>query len=130
MLDRERCIQCSRCIRFQDEIADDHVLGFATRGRSMEIVTLSDPGFDSKFSGNTIDICPVGALTSRDFRLAARVWEVDDAPSVCPHCSVGCNMFIGERDHKIKRIVPRENKAVNEIWLCDKGRFVHHFALA
>lgn len=127
MLDRERCIQCSRCIRFQDEIADDHVLGFATRGRSMEIVSLSDPGFDSKFSGNTIDICPVGALTSRDFRLSARVWEVNDVPSVCPHCSVGCNILIGERDHQIKRIVPRENEAVNEIWLCDKGRFVHHF---
>lgn len=130
MLDRERCIQCSRCIRFQDEIADDHVLGFATRGRSMEIVSLSDPGFDSKFSGNTIDICPVGALTSRDFRLAARVWEVSDVPSVCPHCSVGCNILIGERDHQIKRIVPRENEAVNEIWLCDKGRFAHHFAFA
>jgi NADH-quinone oxidoreductase subunit G len=130
MLDRERCIQCARCIRFQDEIADDHVLGFAARGRSMEIVSLSDPGFDSKFSGNTIDICPVGALTSRDFRLAARVWEVDDVPSVCPHCSVGCNIFVGERDHQIKRIVPRENEAVNEIWLCDKGRFAHHFVFA
>jgi len=130
MLDRERCIQCSRCIRFQDEIADDHVLGFAARGRGMEIVSLSDPGFDSKFSGNTIDICPVGALTSRDFRLSARVWEVHDIPSICPHCSVGCNIMIGERDHQIKRVVPRENEAVNEIWLCDKGRFAHHFAFA
>lgn len=130
MLDRERCIQCSRCIRFQDEIADDHVLGFQARGRGMEIVSLSDPGFDSKFSGNTIDICPVGALTSRDFRLSARVWEVHDVPSVCVHCSVGCNIMIGERDHQIKRVVPRENEAVNEIWLCDKGRFAHHFAFS
>lgn len=128
MLDRERCIQCSRCVRFQDEIADDHVLGFAARGRGLEIVSLSEPAFDSKFSGNTIDICPVGALTSRDFRLSARVWEVRDYPSVCAHCSVGCNILIGERDHQIKRIVPRENESVNEIWLCDKGRFVHHFA--
>lgn len=127
VLDRERCIQCARCVRFMDEIADDHVLGFAARGRGLEIVTLSDPPFDSKFSGNTIDICPVGALTSRDFRLRARVWEVRDYPSVCAHCSVGCNLWIGERDHAIKRIVPRENEAVNEIWLCDKGRFVHHF---
>lgn len=127
MLDRERCIQCSRCIRFQDEIADDHVLGFNARGRGIEIVSLSNPPFDSKYSGNTIDICPVGALTSRDFRLSARVWEVKDYPSVCGHCSVGCNMFIGERDHEVKRIVPRENNAVNEIWLCDKGRFAHHF---
>lgn len=130
MLDRERCIQCSRCIRFQDEIADDHVLGFATRGRSMEIVSLSNPGFDSKFSGNTIDICPVGALTSRDFRLTARVWEVRDIPSVCAHCSVGCNIMIGERDHRVKRVAPRENEAVNEIWLCDKGRFAHHFTFS
>jgi len=130
VLDRERCIQCSRCVRFMDEIADDHVLGFQARGRGLEIVTLSDPPFDSKFSGNTIDICPVGALTSRDFRLSARVWEVRDYPSVCAHCSVGCNLWISERDHAIKRIVPRENEAVNEIWLCDKGRFVHHFTTA
>ena len=127
MLDRERCIQCSRCVRFQDEIADDHVLGFQARGRGLEIVSLSDPAFDSKFSGNTIDICPVGALTSRDFRLSARVWEIKDSPSVCAHCSVGCNLLIGERDHQIKRIVPRENESVNEIFLCDKGRFAHHF---
>jgi NADH-quinone oxidoreductase subunit G len=130
MLDRERCIQCSRCIRFQDEIADDHVLGFNARGRGLEIVSLSNPAFDSKYSGNTIDICPVGALTSRDFRLSARVWEVKDYPSVCAHCSVGCNILLGERDHEIKRIVPRENLAVNEIWTCDKGRFAHHFTFA
>jgi len=130
MLDRERCIQCARWIRFQDELADDHVLAFQARGRGMEIFSLSEPAFDSKFSGNTIDICPVGALTSRDFRLSARVWEVRDYPSVCAHCSVGCNILIGERDHEIKRIVPRENEAVNAIWLCDKGRFVHHFAFA
>ncbi|HEX7587519.1 MAG TPA: molybdopterin-dependent oxidoreductase, partial [Anaerolineae bacterium] len=109
---------------------DDHVLGFQARGRGIEIVSLSEPAFDSKFSGNTIDICPVGALTSRDFRLSARVWEVHDYSSVCAHCSVGCNTLIGERDHAIKRIVPRENEAVNAIWLCDKGRFVHHFATA
>lgn len=130
MLDRERCIQCSRCIRFQDEVADDHVLGFQARGRGLEIVSLSNPSFDSKFSGNTIDTCPVGALTSRDFRLSARVWELRDYPSVCAHCSVGCNILIGERDHEIKRIVPRENESVNEIWLCDKGRFAHHFTFA
>jgi NADH-quinone oxidoreductase subunit G len=130
MLDRERCIQCSRCVRFQDEIAEDHVLGFAARGRGMGIVSLSEPQFDSKFSGNTIDICPVGALTSRDFRLSARVWEVRDYPSVCALCSVGCNILIGERDHQVKRIVPRQNESVNEIWLCDKGRFAHHFTTA
>ncbi len=128
MLDRERCIQCSRCVRFQEGFADDPVLGFAERGRGLEIVTLDHPPFNSKFSGNTIDICPVGALTSRDFRFTARVFELNDKPSVCPHCSVGCNLLIGERDHAIQRITPRENEAVNEIWLCDKGRFVNHFA--
>lgn len=128
MLDRERCIQCSRCIRFQEEFADDPVLGFADRGRALEIVALDDPPFDSKFSGNTIDICPVGALTSRDFRFSARTFELNDRPSICAHCSVGCNLLIGERDHEIQRITPRENEAVNAIWLCDKGRFVHHYA--
>lgn len=130
VLDRERCIQCSRCVRFQTEVAGDPVLGFAARGRGLEIVTLDDPPFDSQFSGNTIDICPVGALTNADFRFTARVFELNDHPSVCAHCSVGCNLLIGERDHEIKRITPRENEAVNEIWLCDKGRFVHHFATA
>ncbi len=128
VLDRERCIQCARCIRFQDEIVDEPVLGFADRGRALEIVALDDPPFNSKFSGNTIDICPVGALTSNDFRFTARVFELNDHPSVCAHCSVGCNILIGERDHAIQRITPRENEAVNEIWLCDKGRFVHHYA--
>lgn len=128
MLDRERCIQCARCIRFQDEIAGEPVLGFADRGRGLEITTFDDPPFESNYSGNTIDICPVGALTSRDFRFTARVFELNDTPSVCQHCSVGCNMLLGERDNGIRRITPRENEAVNEIWLCDKGRFVHHFA--
>lgn len=128
MLDRERCIQCARCVRFQDEIAGEPVLGFADRGRGLEITSFDDPPFNSNFSGNTVDICPVGALTSRDFRFTARVFELNDHASVCQQCSVGCNIHIGERDNTIKRITPRENEAVNEIWLCDKGRFVHHYA--
>lgn len=126
-LDRERCIQCARCTRFQDEIAGDPVLSFEHRGRGMEIVTYSDPPFYSKFSGNTTDICPVGALTSRDFRFRSRVWEVENSQSICPHCSVGCNIILGHRSNEIRRIMPRENDAVNEIWICDKGRFGHHF---
>jgi len=132
-LDRERCIQCARCTRFQDEIADDHVLGFYERGRKLEIVTFSDPGFDSKWSGNTTDICPVGALTTADFRFGARPWELSAAASVCPHCPVGCNLTFNTRreaaggQHVIKRVMPRQNEAVNEIWICDKGRFGHHF---
>ncbi len=130
MLDRERCIQCARCIRFQDEIADDHVLEFKHRGRGMEIVTMSDPPFDSKWSGNTTDICPVGALTSRDFRFKGRPWELDNTASLCTLCSVGCNTTLAVRYDDIKRVMPRENESVNEIWLCDKGRFGHKYANA
>ena len=82
-LDQERCIQCGRCIRFQDEIAGDPVLGFDQRGRSMQIISLSEPGFDSVFSGNTTDICPVGALTTADFRFGARPWELSASASIC-----------------------------------------------
>src|SRR5512136_2627912 len=134
-LDKERCIQCARCIRFQDEIADDHVLGFYERGRKMQIETMSTPGFDSKFSGNTTDICPVGALTTKDFRFRARPWEMTNVPSICTHCAVGCNISLGTRrsakdggDWEILRVMPRQNEAVNEIWICDKGRFGHHYA--
>ncbi|MFN8485529.1 MAG: NADH-quinone oxidoreductase subunit NuoG [Anaerolineae bacterium] len=130
MLDRERCVQCARCIRFQDEIADDHVLEFKNRGRGMEIITVSTPPFDSKWSGNTTDICPVGALTSRDFRFGGRPWELNNTPSICPHCSVGCNIVIAERYDDIKRVMPLENNDVNDIWICDKGRFGHHFVNA
>jgi len=134
-LDRERCIQCARCTRFQDEIAGDPVIGFHNRGRHLEIVTLSEPGFDSYWSGNTTDICPVGALTTTDFRFGARPWELTPVASICPHCPVGCNTTLSTRQEArsagrtvIKRIMPRQNEMVNEIWLCDKGRFVHHFA--
>ncbi|MDW8350286.1 MAG: NADH-quinone oxidoreductase subunit NuoG [Anaerolineae bacterium] len=135
-LDRERCIQCSRCIRFQDEIADDHVLQFYDRGRGMEIITLSDPPFDSYFGGNTTDICPVGALTTADFRFKARPWELASTQSLCTHCPVGCNITLNTRletktgGYEIKRVMPRQNEQVNEIWICDKGRYVHHFTRA
>jgi NADH-quinone oxidoreductase subunit G len=136
-LDRERCIQCARCIRFQEEIVDDPVIRFHNRGRKLEIVTMSDPGFDSYWSGNTTDICPVGALTSADFRFGARPWEMTTSASLCTHCPVGCNTTLSTRREAkaggravIKRIMPRQNEAVNEIWMCDKGRFVHHFAEA
>ncbi|MEK7807525.1 MAG: NADH-quinone oxidoreductase subunit NuoG, partial [Chloroflexota bacterium] len=133
-LDRERCIQCARCTRFSDEVAGDHVIGFYERGRKIEIVTFSDPGFDSKFSGNTTDICPVGALTTKDFRFGARPWELINSASICPHCPVGCNLHLNTRrtgasgKFEVKRIMPRQNEQVNEIWICDKGRFGHHFA--
>ena len=133
-LDRERCIQCARCIRFQDEVAGEPVLGFYQRGRATDIFTNSEPGFDSVFSGNTTDICPVGALTTSDFRFGARPWELKAAASVCSQCPVGCNITFNTRREAatggqvaIKRIMPRQNEAVNEIWICDKGRFGYHF---
>jgi NADH-quinone oxidoreductase subunit G len=134
-LDRERCIQCGRCVRFQETIAEDPVIGFFNRGRRMEIITFSEPGFDSYWSGNTTDICPVGALTTADFRFKARPWELNSAASLCTHCPVGCNTALNVRREAaaggeivIKRIMPRQNEQVNEIWICDKGRFGYHYA--
>jgi len=133
-LDRERCIQCGRCVRFQTNIVDDPVIGFYNRGRSIQIISNSKPGFDSYFSGNTTDICPVGALTTADFRFQARPWELCSTASICPHCPVGCNLTINLRREArsdgellIKRIMPRQNESVNEIWICDKGRFGYHY---
>jgi len=136
ILDRERCIQCGRCVRFQEEIADDPVLKFANRGRKLEIITFSDPPFDSYFGGNTTDICPVGALTTTDFRFGARPWELQRHASLCNHCPVGCNITLDTRVEGskgawvIKRVMPRQNESVNEIWICDKGRYGHHHARA
>ncbi len=194
-LDRERCIQCGRCVRFQEIVVDDPVIGFTNRGCSMEIISYSEPGFDSIWSGNTTDICPVGALTTSEFRFRSRPWELNAAASICNHCPVGCNLVFNVRrevfspavyfrsnDHSqssgysrfagsalsieypqsigsfktdeesqsiensqpteysqsteytqsgdwvIKRVMPRQNEAVNEIWICDKGRFGYHFA--
>ena len=127
VLDQERCILCARCTRFQSEIAHDPVLAIENRGRDAMIVSYSDPVFDSHYSGNTTDICPVGALTSRDFRFRARPWELTDVPSLCNHCAVGCNTVLGTRSGEIARVMPRQNEVVNEIWICDKGRFGHHF---
>lgn len=133
-LDRERCIQCARCVRFQDEVVDDPVLAFHNRGRRLEIVTLSDPGFDSIWSGNTTDICPVGALTTADFRFGARPWELIPVASLSPYGPAGANITISTRREAkaggrsvIKRIMPRQNEFVNEIWISDKTRFGHHF---
>ncbi len=113
------------------------MLEFYNRGRATDIITNSDPGFDSYWSGNTSDICPVGALTTVDFRFGARPWELKSAASICTHCSVGCNMTYNTRreaksggDIVIKRAMPRQNESVNELWICDKGRFGYHFANA
>lgn len=127
LLDTERCVICARCVRFQDELVGDPVLAIEERGRGARIVSYSTPQFDSKYSGNTADICPVGALTTRDFRFGARAWELTNIPSVCNHCAMGSNIVLGTRTGQIKRIMPRQNEFVNEIWISDKTRFGHHF---
>jgi NADH-quinone oxidoreductase chain G len=127
VLDQERCVLCWRCIRFLDEWADDHELDLFGRGATTRLDTLPGRPLRSKWQGNTIDICPVGALTSRVFRFEARVWELANTPSICPMCGVGCNIVLGVKNNKLRRITPRENMQVNDVWICDKGRFGHAF---
>ncbi len=127
VLDQERCVLCWRCIRFLDEWADDHELDLFGRGSNTRIDTFANRPLRSKWQGNTIDICPVGALTSRVFRFEARVWELTNTPSICPMCSVGCNIVLGVKNNQLRRITPRENRQVNDAWICDKGRFIHGY---
>ena len=128
MLDRERCIVCARCTRFGDVIAGDHALEFIERGFKTEVGTPDGGPADSKFIGNTIMICPVGALTSNVYRFRARPWDNQPTPTTCPLCPVGCSMILDQRDGKIVRTRSQENKAVNDVWLCDKGWFGYEFS--
>jgi len=122
MFDQERCISCSRCIRFCDEIAKEPQLTFVQRGEKVTIKTFPGKELDNPYSMNVIEICPVGALTSKHFRFRSRVWDMSFTDSVCPGCSRGCNSVIGVRQNEILRIEPRENSDVNNWWLCDWGR--------
>jgi NADH-quinone oxidoreductase chain G len=127
LLDQERCILCWRCIRYLEEWEDRPQLGLFERGGETMIDTFPERPVDAKTSGNICDICPVGALTNRVSRFRYRPWELAKTPSVCNHCPVGCNLRLDERVHELRRIVARENMAVNDEWICDKGRFVHQF---
>lgn len=122
MFDQERCISCSRCIRFCEEIAKDPELTFVDRGDHVTIETFPGEELDNPYSMNVIEICPVGALTSEEFRFKSRVWEMSFTDTICPGCSRGCNTIMGVRNNEILRIEPRENLAVNDYWLCDWGR--------
>ena len=122
MFDGERCISCSRCIRFCEEIAKDPELTFVKRGDRVTIVTYPGEELDNPYSMNVVDICPVGALTSRDFRFKARVWDMSSTNSVCVGCSRGCNTEIWVRNNEVLRLVPRHNEEVNSYWMCDHGR--------
>ena len=127
MLDRERCIICARCTRFGDEIAGDHALEFQDRGYKTEVCTPDGGPAESKFIGNTIMICPVGALTSQVYRFRARPWDNQPTPSTCTLCPVGCSLILDSRDGEIMRTRSCENKNVNDIWLCDKGWFGYEY---
>ncbi len=122
LLDTERCIMCSRCVRFCDEVAGKPQLTFTQRGTHVELTTFPGEQLDNPYSMNTIDICPVGALTSRDFRFKSRVWEMSSTETVCPGCSRGCNMYSWVRNNEILRQTPRYNPEVNQYWMCDAGR--------
>ena len=121
-LDDERCILCSRCIRFCQEIAKDDVLGFVDRGSHTVLTAHPGKRLENNYSLNTVDICPVGALTSTDFRFKMRVWFLKETKSICTGCATGCNTVIGSREDVIYRQTPRENDAVNSSWMCDYGR--------
>jgi len=126
-LDDERCILCSRCIRFMKEVAKDDVLGFASRGSHTYLTAHPGRRLDSNYSLNTVDICPVGALTDSDFRFKMRVWFLKETKSICTSCATGCNTIIGTRENVIYRQTPRENNSVNSSWMCDYGRHNFHY---
>ncbi|MEP6911057.1 MAG: molybdopterin-dependent oxidoreductase, partial [Actinomycetota bacterium] len=122
-LDRERCILCYRCTRFSSDVAEDSQLVVRDRGSQSVITTFEDEPYRAPFSGNVIELCPVGALTSTQYRFTARPWEIQDVPTVCGLCPVGCNVEATTREGKVKRIVSRNHPEIDEGWLCDKGRF-------
>ncbi len=121
-LDAERCINCTRCTRFTEEISGTNQLSIHSRGVTNFPATAPGKTFDDPYSMNVIDLCPVGALTSRDFRFKARVWEMNYTPTICTGCSNGCNVDVWVRDNEVLRHTPRENPAVNQYWMCDEGR--------
>lgn len=126
-LDLERCIQCGRCVRFTEEISGDSDLAFRFRGANMTPSTFELADFQSKFSGNVIEICPVGALTNAKYRFRARPWDLETKPGICTVCSNGCSIWFDYRVGKMARINGRTNEAVNEEWTCDRGKFGHGF---
>ena len=135
MLDAERCILCSRCIRFCDEVSKTSELGFIERGDHTEIAVAPGKLLENKYSGNTVDICPVGALTDRDFRFKIRVWYLKEQDSVCNGCERGCNIQVHynlDRPHhakgeRVMRLKPRYNERINKWWMCDEGRYGYKF---
>ncbi|MBI3911554.1 MAG: molybdopterin-dependent oxidoreductase, partial [Armatimonadetes bacterium] len=124
---QDRCIVCKRCIKVMEEVVGDPVLEFGQRGVTTEVFTFAHEDFPPGFSGNTIQVCPVGALMSKPFRFKARPWELIKTPSVCSLCGVGCNFRQDSRENKLMRVVGLENPAVNDGWLCDRGQFGYDY---
>ena len=124
-LDRERCILCYRCTRFSQDVAEDEQLVARERGATSVIATFEDEPYRGRFSGNVIELCPVGALTSTEYRFKARPWEITNVPSVCALCPTGCNTWATVREGGVQRMISRNHPGVDEGWLCDKGRFAH-----
>ncbi len=122
-LDRERCIQCSRCTRFAADVAGDAQIAFAGRGDSIEVAPSPSEPFDSVFSGNTVQICPVGALTAKPYRFTARPWDLEQVESTCTTCAVGCRVAVQSSGDRLTRVLGVDSEPVNHGWLCDKGRF-------
>src|SRR4051812_16400291 len=127
LLDDERCILCTRCIRFSKDIVGDDALGIVNRGSYNVLTAFPGKPFDNNYTLNTVDICPVGALTSKDFRFKMRVWFLKETKSVCTSCATNCSIVIGSREEKIYRYEPRENDAVNACWMCDYGRLNYNW---
>jgi NADH-quinone oxidoreductase subunit G len=127
-LDRERCVLCARCTRFCDEISGDRFIELFARGAGERVSISAGEDFRSPFSGNTVQICPVGALTSSTYRFVARPFDLSSADSVCGHCSAGCNVKVDVRRGEIVRVLARDNVEVNDAWLCDKGRYAFRHA--
>jgi NADH-quinone oxidoreductase subunit G len=124
-LDRERCILCYRCTRFSENVSEDAQLVAINRGAQSVIATFEDEPYRAHFSGNVLELCPVGALTSTTYRFRARPWEIQNVPTVCGLCPVGCNVWATTREGKVARILSRNHPEVHEGWLCDKGRFAY-----
>jgi NADH-quinone oxidoreductase subunit G len=124
-LDRERCILCYRCTRFSEDVAEDGLLIARNRGARSEIATFEDEPYRSPFSGNVVELCPVGALTSTLYRFEARPWDIQNVPTVCTACPVGCNVSATIREGRVKRILSRNHPEIDRGWLCDKGRFTY-----
>jgi NADH-quinone oxidoreductase subunit G len=122
MLERNRCIHCTRCDRFTREITGTHEFGMFNRGHQLTVDTFTDRPMTNKFQGNMADICPVGCITEREFRFKRRVWKLKKTNSICTHCSTGCNVSVEEDKNTVIRLKPRENQDVNQWWMCDDGR--------